>query len=107
MSSNVTPNERTSVKRPTWPRTTEPGSFGALPIRGALFIALVVCVGFWVFLVAIAQWSSPEPLHFLFYLVIAIFASALKIALPTVNGEMSINFFFILIGLVDLSLPET
>ena len=46
-------------------------------------------------------------MHFLFYLVIAIFASVLKIALPTVNGSMSINFFFILIGLVDLSLPET
>ena len=85
----------------------EPGSFGALPIRAALFVALVTATGGWLLLQSLVNWNSVEPLHFLFYLVIAVFASVLKIALPTVNGSMSINFFFILIGLVDLSLPET
>ncbi len=85
----------------------EPGSFRALPLRAALFITLVVATGGWLVLQSLDNWSAAEPLHFLFYFVIAIFASLLKIALPTVNGSMSINFFFILIGLVDLSLPET
>jgi len=85
----------------------EPGTFRALPLRAALFIMLVVATGGWLLVQSVENWSSVEPAHFLFYLVIAIFASVLKIALPTVNGSMSINFFFILIGLVDLSLPET
>ena len=83
----------------------EPGSFRALPLRAALFI--MMATGALLFLRALENWSTVEPFHFLFYLVIAIFASVLKIALPTVNGSMSINFFFILIGLVDLGLPET
>jgi diguanylate cyclase (GGDEF)-like protein/putative nucleotidyltransferase with HDIG domain len=66
-----------------------------------------VATGGWLILRSLEHWNTTEPLHFLFYFVIAIFASLLKIALPTVNGSMSINFFFILIGLVDLSLPET
>jgi diguanylate cyclase (GGDEF)-like protein/putative nucleotidyltransferase with HDIG domain len=85
----------------------EPGTFRALPLRAAMFITMVVATGGWLLLQSLDNWNSAEPLHFLFYLVIAIFASVLKIALPTVNGSMSINFFFILIGLVDLSLPET
>src|SRR5580698_2689077 len=85
----------------------EPGSFRALPLRAALFITLVVSIGGWLLLQSFDNWNTAEPLQFLFYLVIAFFASLLKIALPTVNGSMSINFFFILIGLVDLGLPET
>src|SRR5271165_6345361 len=85
----------------------EPGSFRALPLKAALFISLVVFTGGWLLLQSLTNWDAVEPMHFLFYLVIAIFASVLKIALPTVNSSMSINFFFILIGLVDLSLPET
>jgi diguanylate cyclase (GGDEF)-like protein/putative nucleotidyltransferase with HDIG domain len=85
----------------------EPGTFRALPLRAALFITLVVSTGGWLLLQALNGWDSAEPMHFLFYLIISVVASVLKIALPTVNGSMSINFFFILIGLVDLSLPET
>ena len=86
---------------------SEPGSFRALPLRAAMFITLVVSTGGCLLLEALKNWDAVEPLHFLFYLVVAIFASSLKIALPTVNGSLSINFFFILIGLVDLNLPET
>ncbi len=85
----------------------EPGTFRALPMRAALFVTLVVATGAWLLLQSLTNWDAVEPGHFLFYLAIAIVASVLKIALPTVNGSMSINFFFILIGLVDLSLPET
>jgi diguanylate cyclase (GGDEF)-like protein/putative nucleotidyltransferase with HDIG domain len=85
----------------------EPGTFRALPLRAALFITLVVATGAWLLVHALDNWSVADTPHFLFYLAIAICASMLKIALPTVNGSMSVNFFFILIGLVDLSLPET
>jgi len=103
----MSPDTIIAVARQTGFPAVEPGSFRALPARAALFVALVTATGGWLSLEAAQSWSTPEPLHFLFYLIIAIFASVLKIALPTVNGSMSINFFFILIGLVDLSLPET
>ncbi len=103
----MSPDTIIAATRQTGFPAIEPGSFRALPLRAALFISLVVATGGWVLLQSLANWDAVEPAHFLFYLVIAIFASLLKIALPTVNGSMSINFFFILIGLVDLSLPET
>lgn len=85
----------------------KPGSFRALPLRAAFFIALVVATGAWLFLRSLETLSTAAPFYFCFYLLIAVGASFLKIALPTVNGSMSVTFFFILIGLVDLSLPET
>ncbi len=103
----MSPDTIIAATRQTGFPEIEPGSFRALPLRAALFITLVVATGGWLLLRSLDSWSTAEPLHFLFYLVIAIFASVLKIALPTVNGSMSVNFFFILIGLVDLSLPET
>src|SRR5579871_3831577 len=103
----MSPDTIIAATRQTGFPEIEPGSFRALPIRAAAFIMLVVAVGGWLMIRSLDHWTTAEPLHFLFYLVIALFASALKIALPTVNGSMSINFFFILIGLVDLSLPET
>ena len=72
-----------------------------------MFVTAVVAIGGCLLIRSLDNWNTTEPLHFLFYFVIAIFASLLKIALPTVNGSISVNFFFILIGLVDLSLPET
>src|SRR5579872_3608825 len=103
----MSPDTIIAATRRTGFPAIEPGSFRALPLRAALFITAVAATGAWLFLHALQQWNTAEPGHFLFYLVIAMFASVLKIALPTVNGSMSINFFFILIGLVDLSLPET
>src|SRR5580700_10973281 len=103
----MSPDTIIAAARQTGFPAVEPGSFRALPLRAALFITLVVATGGYLLLRSLDNWTAAEPLHFLFYLVIAIIASLLKIALPTLNGSMSINFFFILIGLVDLSLPET
>src|ERR1017187_3355549 len=103
----MSPDTIIAATRQTGFPAIEPGSFRALPLRAALFIMLVVATGGWLLFRSLDNWNTAEPLHFLFYFVIAIFASLLKIALPTVSGSMSINFFFILIGLVDLSLPET
>src|ERR1700733_9600147 len=103
----MSPDTIIAATRQTGFPAIEPGTFRALPLKAALFIALVVSTGGWLLLKSLNTWDAVEPMHFLFYLIIAVFASILKIALPTVNGSMSINFFFILIGLVDLNLPET
>ncbi|MDX1984848.1 MAG: HD domain-containing protein [Bryobacteraceae bacterium] len=53
------------------------------------------------------HWRSHDAGRFLVYLVIALLASGTKVALPAVNGTMSANFLFVLIGIAAFSLPET
>ena len=54
--------------------------------------------------------GSGAPLdwtRYLSYCVIALLASGMKVTLPAVSGTMSMNFLFVLIGISELSLPET
>lgn len=53
------------------------------------------------------HWHTSNGLRFLVYLVIALFGSGMKVSLPSVNGTMSANFLFVLIGIADFSLAET
>src|SRR6478736_8526969 len=46
-------------------------------------------------------------MRFVCYLVVAVMASGLKVQLPGIDGTMSVNFLFILLGVLELSLPET
>jgi diguanylate cyclase (GGDEF)-like protein/putative nucleotidyltransferase with HDIG domain len=75
--------------------------------KAKIFISTVAlsAVGCCVF--AAIGWQSKDPLHFLCYLTIAILASVLKITLPGIDGTMSVNFLFILLGLMEMSLGET
>ena len=50
---------------------------------------------------------THDMLRFFCYLAIAVVSAGLKIKLPGVMGTMSVNFLFILIGIVDMSLAET
>src|SRR5207245_7860218 len=52
-------------------------------------------------------WKSDDAFRFACYFLISIMASGCKVNLPGVTGMMSVNFLFILIGIVELSLPET
>lgn len=56
---------------------------------------------------ALSHWHSANPTQFICYLFIAVLASGLKIQLPGIDGTMSVNFLFILLGVLELSLPET
>ncbi len=44
---------------------------------------------------------------FLVYLLLSVFASRLKINIPEMNGTVSVNFVFILIGVAELNYSET
>ncbi len=71
------------------------------------FIALVVVAG----MAALASglWNSnwPHPARFLFYLVLIVLASGLKVALPGINGTMSAGVVVVLVSVVELSMAET
>jgi putative nucleotidyltransferase with HDIG domain len=67
-------------------------------------MALVACV---CFVLAFAHWQSSDPVKFACYLIAALLASSLKVGLPGIEGTLSVNFLFTLLGILELSLPET
>src|SRR5947209_9424997 len=69
---------------------------------GAMAFAALGCFG-----VAALHWHSDDALHFLCYLAVAMLASALKVTLPGIDGTMSVNFLFILLGVMEMSFSET
>src|SRR5579864_3987562 len=54
-----------------------------------------------------AHWHSSDMVKFGAYLLAALFASSLKVTLPGIEGNLSVNFLFTLLGILELSLPET
>ncbi|SPF36924.1 Diguanylate cyclase and metal dependent phosphohydrolase [Candidatus Sulfotelmatobacter kueseliae] len=82
-------------------------SWRGLSVGAKLFISLIVMAG-----TAILAWgaihqSSKNIAEFICYLGIAILASRLKVNLPGITGTLSVNFLFILIGVLELSFTET
>jgi diguanylate cyclase (GGDEF)-like protein/putative nucleotidyltransferase with HDIG domain len=75
--------------------------------RATLFIGATAAIGVSVFAYALAHWQSTGLERFACYLIIAVLSSGLKIQLPGIDGTMSVNFLFILLGVLELSLPET
>ena len=79
-----------------------PRQLGAEVFIGAMALAAMAC--FWF---ALTHWHSSDPLKFFCYLAVALLASFLKIKLPGINGTMSVNFLFILLGVLEMSFAET
>jgi len=70
------------------------------------FVAAVIAVGFAVLAAQLVLSPWIAPLRFFCYLLAALAASGLKVALPGINGSMSVNLIVILISLVELSPGE-
>ena len=75
-------------------------------IGARVFIAGMALAGCCASLRAL-HWHSSDPLKFACYLVAALLASSLKVTLPGIEGTLSVNFLFTLLGILELSLPET
>jgi diguanylate cyclase (GGDEF)-like protein/putative nucleotidyltransferase with HDIG domain len=72
-----------------------------------LFVGITVSIGMLVLCSALWHWQSADLARFTCYLAVAVLASSLKVQLPGIDGTMSVNFLFILLGVMELSLPET
>ncbi|HUK53915.1 MAG TPA: HD domain-containing phosphohydrolase [Candidatus Binatia bacterium] len=79
----------------------------ALNYQGAAFIILQLLVGLPLLPYALLHWHSADPLRFACFLGVALGASLFKVRLPGIQATMSANFLFILVGILDLSYPET
>jgi diguanylate cyclase (GGDEF)-like protein/putative nucleotidyltransferase with HDIG domain len=75
--------------------------------RTKLFIGATAAFGSWALIHALLHWQSADLARFACYLLVAVLASSLKIQLPGIDGTMSVNFLFILLSVLELSLPET
>src|SRR5580700_3993145 len=77
-------------------------SIGARAFIAGMALAGAVCLS-----LALWHWQSNDPLKFVCYLIAALLASSLKVSLPGIEGTLSVNFLFTLIGILEMSLPET
>jgi putative nucleotidyltransferase with HDIG domain len=77
-------------------------SIGARAFIAAMAAAACAC-----FVPAFFHWQSSDPVKFICYLIAAALASSLKVVLPGVESTLSVNFLFTLMGILELSLPET
>jgi diguanylate cyclase (GGDEF)-like protein/putative nucleotidyltransferase with HDIG domain len=80
---------------------------GGLSLQTKAFVGITASIGVVVLGYALSHWQSQDLTRFVCYLVVAILASGLKVQLPGIDGTMSVNFLFILLGVLELSLPET
>jgi diguanylate cyclase (GGDEF)-like protein/putative nucleotidyltransferase with HDIG domain len=77
-----------------------------MSLAARAFISIVVLCGTGVLTVTVLHGSSHDPLKFVAYLVIALVASRLRVNLPGITGTMSVNFLFLLLGVLEFSLSE-
>jgi diguanylate cyclase (GGDEF)-like protein/putative nucleotidyltransferase with HDIG domain len=78
-----------------------------MTLGARLYITVVVALGSFVLAVGAMHPTSHQPIKFSCYLLVAVVASRLKVNLPGITGTMSVNFLFILLGILELSFAET
>lgn len=72
-----------------------------------IFILTQVLGGIPLLPYALLHWHTDNTLRFASFLAVALGASIFKVRLPGIQATMSANFLFILVGILDLSYPET
>jgi hypothetical protein len=79
-----------------------------MPVSAKICISLVSAAG--IAAVAYALFDPPwsgNLARFAAYLLLSLVASTLKLRLPGLTGTMSVGFVFVLLGVAQLTLPET
>jgi putative nucleotidyltransferase with HDIG domain len=77
-----------------------------MPFKAKLYIALILGTGTFQLGLNLVHFSSASAIAFWCYFLATILTSGLKVRLPTVHATLSVNFLFILVGLVLFSRPE-
>lgn len=72
-----------------------------------LFFYPVFALGAAGFLTSVFPFESEDPVRYACFLAVAVIAAGIRLSLPTVTGTLSVNFVFVLIGLIALSRSET
>src|SRR3954469_1638272 len=78
----------------------------SISVKSRAFILMMVVLGAVSIGTGIAQWHTANMVQFVAYLAIALVASGLKVSLPGVSGNMSVNFLFVLLSIQELGLAQ-
>ena len=78
-----------------------------LSLQTKAFVGISASIGAVLLVSSLYQWQSHDLVRLACYVAVAILASGLKVQLPGIDGTMSVNFLFILLGVLELSLSET
>src|SRR5579863_990874 len=78
-----------------------------VPEKAKPFVAFVCVCGLACLLFGMLPWRTSDGLEFACYIVLTAVASGLKAILPGFEGTLSVNFVFFLVGICNMTLPET
>jgi diguanylate cyclase (GGDEF)-like protein/putative nucleotidyltransferase with HDIG domain len=81
--------------------------FKPLAAKVRLFVLITGILGSFVIATSLAGWESADMVKYTGFLLMALFSSRMRISVPGMPGTLSLNFVFVLFGLVDLSVGET
>ena len=76
-------------------------------LRARMLIGCVVGFGGIILVRAFANWQSENIARFICFFALTALSSGMKVSLPSVTGTVSVAFLFSLIGIEELTLPET
>jgi diguanylate cyclase (GGDEF)-like protein/putative nucleotidyltransferase with HDIG domain len=85
----------------------KPAAGNALPWRAWIFVGVMITLAVLSFFDAAGRHESWHVWRFTLYLAMSVAASAMKVGLPGVRGNMSANVFFFMFSVVTLSSLET
>ncbi len=78
----------------------------SLPAR--IYVLMIGLIGSAVAGASLIRWESTDLIRFTCFLLVALFAAGLRVGATNGNGgAMPINILFVLIGIMELTLPET
>ncbi|MBZ5608402.1 MAG: diguanylate cyclase [Acidobacteriia bacterium] len=78
-----------------------------MPVVARVFIAAVGVAGLAGMVITFAGWQPELRSRFVFYLLIALASSGMKVRFPGTKSSISANDVFTMLGLLELRLPET
>src|ERR1700737_1572122 len=81
-------------------------SWRHLTLHAKMFVGLIVTAGTGVLLFGAIHHTSKNTAEFICYLGIGVLASRMKVNLPGITGTMSVNFLFVLLGILELGFAE-
>lgn len=76
------------------------------PQTAKMFVGLVAVCALTFLLSGLMRWESVNLVRFACFVVLTMAASRMKISLPGLNGNMSVNLPFMLLAALELSLGE-
>ena len=71
-----------------------------------LYLGMTIAIGAVYLYIDLVPFHSSDTTQFLTYFVMSALAAGLRVSMPTYSGTLSINFLFVLIGLVHLTRSE-